>query len=110
MVTQSEVDSGMCGIAVPMFDPEGAVIGSLSIVLPARHVTPKLLVEAPQLLKAGAEQIHWAVSLGSHANSTAKLPASDHRAVSREAKPRGTKHAAKKVPRTSRKAGKRTRT
>lgn len=108
MVTQSEVDSGMCGIAVPMFDPAGAVVGSLSIVLPVRHVTPKLLAEAPQLLKAGAEQIHWAVSLGAHENSTGKPFASVSRAVNREAKPSGSQHAAKKRS-ASRKTGKRGR-
>lgn len=63
-ITQGEVDPGMCGIAVPMFDPAGAIVGSLSIAVPVRHLTPKLLAEAPQLLKQGAEQIHWALSLG----------------------------------------------
>lgn len=79
-ITQGEVDPGMCGIAVPMFDPAGATVGSLSIVVPVRHLTPKLLAEAPQLLKKGAEQIHWALSLGAQQpgakrQSTAMRPA-----------------------------------
>jgi DNA-binding IclR family transcriptional regulator len=33
-VTQGELDPGMCGIAVPLFEATGVVIGSLSVVLP----------------------------------------------------------------------------
>lgn len=92
-VTQGEVDSGMCGIAVPLFDAAGAIIGSLSIVIPIRHLTPKLLADAPQLLKQGAEQIHWALSLGSQKNKPETQPASVRQAAKGEAKSRGTQHA-----------------
>jgi DNA-binding IclR family transcriptional regulator len=75
-IAQGEVDPGMCGIAVPIFDAD-SVIGSLSIVVPARHLTPNLLAEAPQLLKSAAEQIHWALSLGTgNELKPATLPAS----------------------------------
>lgn len=67
--TQGEVDPGKCGIAVPIFESSGMIVGSLSIVVPARYLTPKLLAEIPQRLKTGAEQIHWALSVGSQARA-----------------------------------------
>lgn len=73
-IAQGEVDPGMCGIAVPVFEPAGAVIGSLSIVIPASQLTPNFLEEAPQLLKAAAEQIHWALSLGAQNERTPAVP------------------------------------
>lgn len=72
LATQGELDPGMCGIAVPMFDPGGAIVGSLSIVIPVRHLTPKFLSETPQLLMDSARQIHWGLSLGSHQVGTDK--------------------------------------
>jgi len=63
-LTHSELDPGMCGIAVAVFDPSGVVIASLSIVLPVRHVTPDFLAQASTLLTKAAEQIHWTLSLG----------------------------------------------
>ncbi|HEY5754322.1 MAG TPA: IclR family transcriptional regulator, partial [Steroidobacter sp.] len=73
-IAQGEVDPGMCGIAVPVFEPAGTVIGSLSIVIPARHLTPNFLEEAPELLKSAAEQIHWALSLGAQSERTPAVP------------------------------------
>lgn len=73
-IAQGEVDPGMCGIAVPVFEPAGAVIGSLSIVIPARYLTPSFLEQAPALLKTAAEQVHWALSLG--AQNVGRAPAS----------------------------------
>jgi len=55
-VTQSELDAGMMGIAAPLFAPEGAVIGSISIVLPALEAAPVIVEHAAQLMRdAGAE-------------------------------------------------------
>lgn len=72
-IAQGEVDPGMCGVAVPVFEPGSVVIGSLSIVIPARHLTPNFLEEVPPLLRSAAEQVHWALSLG--AQSVARTPA-----------------------------------
>jgi len=55
-VTQSELDPGMMGIAAPLFAPEGAVIGSISIVLPAREASPEVIARAcAQIRDAGVE-------------------------------------------------------
>lgn len=75
-ITQGEVDSGMCGIAVPLFEPAGAVVGSLSTVIPVRLLTPKLLADAPKLLQEAARQIHWTLSLGSQAQVPDRQPSS----------------------------------
>jgi DNA-binding IclR family transcriptional regulator len=83
--TQGELDPGMCGIAVPMFDPGGAIVGSLSIVIPVQHLTPKFLSETPQLLMDSAKQIHWALSLGSPPG-TADKPLSSRSASANGAK------------------------
>lgn len=62
-VTQGELDPGKCGIAVPVFETAGVVIGSLSVVLPAQHLDPRLLSEITQLLRAATEEVTWALSL-----------------------------------------------
>jgi len=62
-VTQGELDPGMCGIAVPLFEATGVVIGSLSVVLPAQHLEARLLSEITQLLRAASEEVSWALSL-----------------------------------------------
>jgi len=72
-IAQGEVDSGMCGIAVPVFEAGSVVIGSLSIAIPLRHMTSNFLEEAPPLLKSAVEQIHWALSLGTQ--SVERAPA-----------------------------------
>jgi DNA-binding IclR family transcriptional regulator len=55
-VTQSELDPGMMGVAAPLFEPAGAVVGSVSVVLPARHGTPDVVERAATLMRvAGAE-------------------------------------------------------
>lgn len=63
-VTQGELDPGMCGIAVPLFETTGVVIGSLSVVLPARHLEARVLAQITQLLRSAAEEVSWALSLG----------------------------------------------
>ena len=62
-VTQAELDPGMCGIAVPLFETTGIVIGSLSVVLPAQHLGASLVSDITQLLKSAAEEVSWALSL-----------------------------------------------
>jgi len=107
-VTQGEVDPGMCGIAVPLFDPAGLIVGSLSIVIPIRHLTAKFLANAPQLLKQGTEQIHWALSLGTNESKPDRQSASTRQAPLGTARPNVARRTAREV-RTGRAATKRVR-
>jgi DNA-binding IclR family transcriptional regulator len=85
-IAHGEVDPGMCGIAVPVFEPGSVVIGSLSIVIPVRHLTPNFLEEAPPLLKSAAEQVHCALSLG--AQNVERTPAITQRTGASSTTPR----------------------
>ena len=107
-VTQGEVDPGMCGIAVPLFDPAGSIVGSLSIVIPMRHLTAKVLADAPRMLEQASEQIHRVLAIGSQENKPQKQSASVRQATL-GAKSSGARRAAK-VGRTGRAAAKRVRT
>lgn len=80
-ITEGELDPGMCGIAVPVFEPDDAVVGSLSIVIPARHLNPTLLAEAPQLLKDASRRISGTLSFGA---APASQPSSTQRHKSAE--------------------------
>jgi len=98
-ITQGDLDPGMCGIAVPVFEPPESVVGSLSIVIPARHLTPKFLEEAPRVLKEAADQIRWALSLGVQESESARraVPAPRHTAPAESKarrRPRGAKDGA----------------
>jgi DNA-binding IclR family transcriptional regulator len=93
-VTQGDLDPGMCGIAAPVFETDGAVVGSLSFVIPVRHLTPEFLAAAPLRLKESAEQIRWALSLGAQppiSPKSAEPPPASARAPGRGGvKPRQT--------------------
>lgn len=67
-VTQSELDNGMMGIAAPLFEAEGAVVGSISVVLPARSGTSSVVERASTLMRAAGAQI--GASLGGMAAGT----------------------------------------
>jgi DNA-binding IclR family transcriptional regulator len=56
-VTQSELDTGMMGIAAPLFEPDGSVVGSISVVLPARLGTAEVVEHAATLMRAAGAQI-----------------------------------------------------
>ncbi len=56
-VTQSELDPGMMGIAAPLFAPESAVIGSISIVLPAREATSEFVDRASDMMRDAGVRI-----------------------------------------------------
>jgi len=75
VVTQGELDPGMCGIAVPLFETTGVVIGSLSVVLPAQHLEAQLLSEITQLLRTASEEVSWALSLRTGRTATSVPPA-----------------------------------
>jgi DNA-binding IclR family transcriptional regulator len=67
-ITRGEVDPGMCGIAVPLFEEEEAIVGSLSVVIPLRHLDAKRLQSISELLSAAARETSWALSLGAGAS------------------------------------------
>jgi len=108
-ITQGDVDPGMCGIAVPIFEPEGTVMGSLSIVTPARHLVPKFLEAAPQLLRSASEQIDWAVSLGGQTTQSAPARGSAAQRSASDTKSKQTKQPAAKNKRRPRKSATQTR-
>lgn len=81
-VTHAELDPGVTGIAVPLFGPDGSVVGSLGFVLPdpegKSHAVPglsALLRSARQEIGAGLEAL-----AGTH-------PASEEAAADLEASP-----------------------
>jgi DNA-binding IclR family transcriptional regulator len=71
-VAHSELDVGMAGIAVPLFDPQRDVVGSISFVTPVRHMTQKYIATASQSLSKASEQINWGlcVLVSGHAGSS----------------------------------------
>jgi DNA-binding IclR family transcriptional regulator len=69
-ITRGEVDPGMCGIAVPLFEAEDAIVGSLSVVIPLRHLDATRLQSISELLKTAARETSWALSLGAGASGT----------------------------------------
>jgi DNA-binding IclR family transcriptional regulator len=73
-ITQSELDAGMMGIAAPLFEPDGSVVGSISVVLPASVGTPAVVERAATLMRAAGAQI--GVSLAGIAGGSIPLDAS----------------------------------
>lgn len=64
-VTHGEVDHGRTGIGAPIFDRDGAVLGSLSIALPSARVDEALIARIAPLTAAGARAVEHAMSNGS---------------------------------------------
>jgi DNA-binding IclR family transcriptional regulator len=93
--TRGEIDPGMCGVAVPLFDASGAVIGSLSIVMPARRLKNDMVSPITAHLRKGATEIRRTLSLGTR-RPRAKTPA--RRTASRSQGERGAHQARKSVP------------
>lgn len=62
-ITQGQLDPGMVGVAVAVFDPAEAVIGSLSLVLERRNLTQKFVESATRRLQAASSEITWALSI-----------------------------------------------
>lgn len=88
-VTQAELDPGMSGIAVPVFEAQRIIIGSLSVVIPVRYLTPEGLEQISGLLKEGSAEISWALSLSTaspeySARPILARPSKKRRAASRE--------------------------
>jgi DNA-binding IclR family transcriptional regulator len=60
-ISHGEVDRGRTGIAAPIFDAEGAILGSLSFVLPERLATDHVVARLASLTVAGAREIERAM-------------------------------------------------
>jgi DNA-binding IclR family transcriptional regulator len=79
-VTHSELDVGMAGIAVPLFDPQQDVVGSISFVTPVRHMTQKFTATAHASLSNASAEIHWGLCVltsghtGTSGRKAGKLP------------------------------------
>jgi DNA-binding IclR family transcriptional regulator len=56
-ITFGEVDPGVVGVAVPVFEEDGAVIGSLSLVFPAERFPRRRLPQLVAKLAQGAQRV-----------------------------------------------------
>jgi DNA-binding IclR family transcriptional regulator len=64
-VSRGEIDPGRIGVAAPIFDRDRAVLGSLSLALPAAHADPTLVERLAPLTVAGAREIERTMNAGS---------------------------------------------
>jgi DNA-binding IclR family transcriptional regulator len=74
-ITQAELDPGMTGIAAPLLTADGDVSGSISIVMPAKNLTPATLTRMTELLGEAAKDVRWAFSVLATGHHGAPLPA-----------------------------------
>jgi DNA-binding IclR family transcriptional regulator len=56
-ITHGEVDHGRTGIGAPIFDRDGAVLGSLSLALPSARVDEALIGRIAPLVALGAREV-----------------------------------------------------
>jgi len=63
-VSRGEIDPGRIGVAAPIFDRDRAVLGSLSLVLPAAHADEALVQRLAPLTVAGAREIERTMNAG----------------------------------------------
>jgi DNA-binding IclR family transcriptional regulator len=64
-VSRGEIDPGRVGVAAPIFDKDRAVLGSLSVALPAAHADETLVRRLAPLTVAGAREIERTMNSGS---------------------------------------------
>jgi DNA-binding IclR family transcriptional regulator len=62
VVSRGEIDPGRLGIAVPVFDRDRTVLGSLSFVLPASRTDEQRIARLVSLTVAGAREIESAMN------------------------------------------------
>src|SRR4029450_4358314 len=55
-VTHGEVDHGRTGVGAPIFDRDGAVLGSLSLALPRARIDEALIARVAALTASGARE------------------------------------------------------
>ena len=61
-ITQGEIDPGLTGIAVGLFESGETVVGSLSVVMNARDLTPLVVATTTEALRSASQEIGWALS------------------------------------------------
>jgi DNA-binding IclR family transcriptional regulator len=66
-ITHGEVDPGRTGIGAPIFDRDGAVLGSLSLALPTARADEALITRIAPLVALGAREVERIMSDGSGA-------------------------------------------
>jgi DNA-binding IclR family transcriptional regulator len=64
-VSHGEIDPGRVGVAAPIFDKDRAVLGSLSVALPATQADAELVRRLAPLTVAGAREIERTMNSGS---------------------------------------------
>jgi DNA-binding IclR family transcriptional regulator len=64
-VSRGEIDPGRVGVAAPIFDTDRAVLGSLSVALPAAQADATLVRRLAPLTVAGAREIERTMNSGS---------------------------------------------
>jgi DNA-binding IclR family transcriptional regulator len=63
-ITRGEVDHGRTGIGAPIFDRDGAVLGSLSLALPSARIDEALIARVASLVALGAREVERIVCDG----------------------------------------------
>jgi DNA-binding IclR family transcriptional regulator len=63
-ITHGEVDPGRTGIGAPIFDRDGAVLGSLSLALPSTRADEALITRITPLTALGAREVERIMSDG----------------------------------------------
>jgi DNA-binding IclR family transcriptional regulator len=63
-ISRGEIDPGRLGIAAPIFDRERAILGSLSLALPAARADEALIGKLAGLTVAGAREIERSMNNG----------------------------------------------
>jgi DNA-binding IclR family transcriptional regulator len=56
-ITRGEVDTGLVGVAAPVFGPDGAVIGSITMAIEESEATPQTIANISALVQAAAREI-----------------------------------------------------
>src|SRR5262245_25347668 len=67
-ITHGEVDHGRTGIGAPIFDRDGAVLGSLSLALPSARIDEALITRVALLTGLGAREVEHGMSEGPSAS------------------------------------------
>jgi DNA-binding IclR family transcriptional regulator len=66
-ITRAEVDPGRVGIAAPVFDPSGKVLGSVGLAVPQADGTTQFIANATMLVQAAGREIdRGLVALSAH--------------------------------------------
>jgi DNA-binding IclR family transcriptional regulator len=70
-VSRGEIDPGRVGIAAPIFDRDRAILGSLSVALPAARADETLIGRLAPLTVAGAREVERTMNNGGTASHPA---------------------------------------